>query len=125
MVTVDEYNKILQSVYDKGYVLVDIADVWSEVTGEDGQPKMVKNTLYLPEGKKPLILSYDDTNYYDYMLANGFAYKLIIGEDGKIASWGLDPRGMRWSAGTWTPSPSWTSSWRSTRTSPPSVPRAA
>ncbi len=68
MVTVDEYNKILQSVYDKGYVLVDIADVWSEVTGEDGQPKMVKNTLYLPEGKKPLILSFDDTNYYEYML---------------------------------------------------------
>ena len=56
MVTVDEYNKILQSVYDKGYVLVDIGDVWSETTGEDGQPKMVKNTLYLPEGKKPLIL---------------------------------------------------------------------
>ena len=93
MVTVDEYNKILQSVYDKGYVLVDIGDVWSETTGEDGQPKMVKNTLYLPEGKKPLILSYDDTNYYDYMLQNGFAYKLIIGEDGKIASWGKDPQG--------------------------------
>ena len=93
MVTVDEYNKILQSVYDKGYVLVDIGDVWSETTGEDGQPKMVKNTLYLPEGKKPLILSYDDTNYYDYMLQNGFAYKLIIGEDGKIASWGKDHQG--------------------------------
>ena len=93
MVTVDEYNKILQSVYDKGYVLVDIGDVWSETTGEDGAPKMVKNTLYLPEGKKPLILSYDDTNYYDYMLQNGFAYKLILGEDGKIASWGKDPQG--------------------------------
>ena len=93
MVTVDEYNKILQSVYDKGYVLVDIGDVWSETTGEDGQPKMVRNTLYLPEGKKPLILSYDDTNYYEYMLANGFTYKLVIGEDGKIASWGKDPQG--------------------------------
>ena len=91
--TVDEYNKILQSVYDKGYVLVDIGDVWSETTGEDGQPKMVRNTLYLPEGKKPLILSYDDTNYYEYMLANGFTYKLVIGEDGKIASWGKDPQG--------------------------------
>ncbi len=93
MVTVGEYNKILQSVYDNGYVLVDIADVWSETTGEDGQPKMVRNTLYLPEGKKPLILSFDDTNYYEYMLENGFAYKLIIGEDGKIWSWGLDPEG--------------------------------
>ena len=57
MVTADEYRKILQSVYDRGYVLVDIADVWSEVTGEDGQPTMVRNTLYLPEGTKPLILS--------------------------------------------------------------------
>ncbi len=93
MVTVDEFNKILQSVYDRGYVLVDIADVWSEATDEDGNPKMVRNTLYLPEGKKPLIFSYDDTNYYEYMLENGFAYKLIIGEDGKIWSWGLDPQG--------------------------------
>ena len=93
MVTVNEYNKILQSVYDKGYVLVDIADVWSETTGDDGQPKMVRNTLYLPEGKKPLILSYDDTNYYPYMLENGFAYKLVIGEDGKVWSWGIDPNG--------------------------------
>ena len=93
MVTAGEYLKILQSVYDKGYVLVDIADCWREQTGEDGQTRMVKNTLYLPEGKKPLILSYDDVNYYEYMLENGFTYKLIIGEDGKLWSWGLDPQG--------------------------------
>lgn len=94
MVTADEYLKILQSVYDKGFVLVDIADVWRETTNDAGQSVMVKNTLYLPEGKKPLILSYDDTNYYPYMLANGFAYKLILGEDGKISSWGKDPQGQ-------------------------------
>lgn len=93
MVTVDEFNKILDSCYANGYVLVDIGDVWSETTGEDGQPTMVRNTLYLPEGKKPLVFSYDDTNYYPYMLENGFTYKLIIGEDGKITSWGLDPQG--------------------------------
>ena len=93
MVTVEEYNRILQSVYDNGYILVDINDVWSETTGEDGQPKMVRNTLYLPEGKKPLILSYDDVNYYDYMLKDGFTYKLILGEDGLLWSWGKDPQG--------------------------------
>jgi len=93
MVTVGEYNKILQSVYDKGYVLVDINSVWSEVTGEDGQPGMVRNTLYLPEGKKPLVLSYDDVNYYPYMLDNGLTWKLIIGDDLKLASWGRDPEG--------------------------------
>ena len=93
MVTAGEYLKILESVYEKGYVLVDIADCWSEQTDESGQPRMVKNTLYLPEGKKPLILSYDDVNYYEYMLANGFTYKLIIGKDGKLWSWGKDPQG--------------------------------
>ncbi len=93
MVTAGEYLAILQSVYEKGFVLVDIADVWSEVTGEDGNPHMVRNTLYIPEGKKPLILSFDDTNYYPYMLGNGFSYKLILGEDGKVWSWGLDPAG--------------------------------
>ena len=93
MVTVEEYNRILQSVYDNGYILVDINDVWSETTGEDGQPRMVRNTLYLPEGKKPLIISYDDVNYYDYMLKDGFTYKLILGEDGLLWSWGKDPQG--------------------------------
>ena len=93
MVTVGEYNKILQSLYDKGYILVDIMDCWSEGTNENGQPRMVKNTLYLPEGKKPLIISYDDVNYNLYTLGDGFTYKLIFGEDGKLWSWGLDPAG--------------------------------
>ena len=93
MITVTEYRRILESVYERGYVLVDIADVWRETTDENGNAVMVRNTLYLPEGKKPLILSYDDTNYYEYMLENGFAYKLILGEDGKVASWGKDPQG--------------------------------
>ena len=83
MVTVDEYNKILQSVYDKGYILVAIEDVWSEVTDETGT-HMVRNTLMLPEGKKPLIISFDDVNYYQYMLEQGFTSKLLVGDDGQI-----------------------------------------
>lgn len=93
MVTVDEFNKILDSCYANDYVLVDINDVWSETADDSGNPQMVRNTLYLPEGKKPLVLSYDDTNYYPYMLDNGLTYKLIIGEDGKVTSYGLDPDG--------------------------------
>ena len=92
MLTAGEYKKILESLYEKDYVLVDINSVWSQEEGEDG-PHMVRSTLCLPEGKKPLVLSFDDTNYYPYMLENGFAHKLIIGEDLKIASWGRDPAG--------------------------------
>lgn len=93
MVTADEFRKILESIYANNYILVDIADVWRETTNENGQPVMVRNTLYLPEGKKPVIFSYDDTNYYQYMLENGFPHKLVIGVDGKIWSWGKDPQG--------------------------------
>ncbi len=91
MVTADEYKKILQSIYDNGYILVNMCDVWSEQTDETGTTHMVRNTLMLPEGKKPLIFSYDDVNYYDYMLQEGFTYKLILGEDGDLWSWGIDP----------------------------------
>lgn len=90
MVTVDEYNAILQSVYDKGYILVAIEDVWSEVTDESGT-HMVRNTLMLPEGKKPLIISFDDVNYYKYMLEQGFTSKLVVGEDGQIWAECTDP----------------------------------
>ena len=93
MVTVREFNRILQSVYDRGYVLVDIGDVWSETIDENGNPKMQRNTLYIPEGKKPLIVTFDDPNYYEYMLENGFTHKLILDETGSIRAWGLDPLG--------------------------------
>ncbi len=93
MITVEEYNRILNSLYEKGYILVNMNDVWSEVTDGDGQAVMVRNTLMLPEGKKPLILSYDDVNYYEYMQGNGFTWKLILGEDGDLWSYSKDPAG--------------------------------
>jgi hypothetical protein len=93
MVTLEEYNKILQNLYDKDFVIVDMNDVWSEVTGDDGEPHMRRNTLMIPEGKKPIILSYDDVCYYEYMLSNGFTYRLILDKSGDLWSYGLDPSG--------------------------------
>ena len=91
MVTVDEYNKILQAVYDKGYILVAMEDVWSEYTNEAGEQRMQRNTLMLPEGKKPLVISFDDVNYYPYMLEEGFTSKLVVGDDGEIWAECTDP----------------------------------
>ena len=64
MVTVDEFNKILQELYERDYILVNMCDVWVEQPNENGEPRMVRNTLMLPEGKKPLVFSFDDVNYY-------------------------------------------------------------
>ena len=51
MVTVDEYNKILNNLYERGYILVRMEDVWTETSDGTGVPHMVRNTLMLPEGK--------------------------------------------------------------------------
>lgn len=93
MITADEYIKILESLYENDYILVDIYSVYSETVNENGVTVMQRNTLRLPEGKKPLILSFDDVNYYDYMRENGFVYKLVLDDNGNIASWGLNPDG--------------------------------
>jgi len=92
MVTVDEYEKILQSLYDNGYIIVNWNDVWSEKTDDKGVTRMVRNTLMIPEGKKPIVLSFDDFAYYNYMRVNGFPYKLVV-KDGEIWTWGIDPKG--------------------------------
>lgn len=92
-VTVAEYKRILNELYHNDYILVDINSVWSRQETEEGRAHMVRNTLMLPEGKKPLIISFDDVNYYDYMRQFGVVYKLIVGDDGEIWSWGLDPEG--------------------------------
>ncbi len=91
MVTVEEYIKILDSLYAKNYILVPMESVWSEVTDASGQVRMQRNTLMIPEGKKPLIFSYDDVNYYPYMVEGGFMSKLIIGEDGDLWAHGTNP----------------------------------
>ena len=93
MVTAYEFSKMLDSIYSKGFILVDLNDVWSEYVNDSGQPRMKKNTLMLPEGKKPLVLSFDDITFYSYMQTDGFMEKLIIGKDGEIWASGYDPSG--------------------------------
>ncbi len=93
MVTVSEFNKIMDSLYEKGYILVNMNDVWSEQTDANGVTRMVRNTLRIPRGKKPLVISIDDTCYYESYKGNGFMDKLVIGDDGEIWAQGSDPQG--------------------------------
>ena len=95
MVTVTEFTKILESLHKNDYILVNLNDVWSEYTNKDGERRMMKNTLMLPEDKKPLILSFDDLSFYKYMLKDGFMEKYFIGEDGDIWAIGFDPSGKQ------------------------------
>ena len=97
MTTLDEFNAILEEMYERGYVLVTPYQVAYEVTDSDGTHFTYGN-IRLPEGKTPFIMSQDDLNYYGYMIGgedgtgekpiyattagDGFAHRIVIGDDG-------------------------------------------
>ena len=54
MTTVYEFKKMMQAMYEDGYVLVSVHDLAKQITDEDGNTKFVPGEIYLPEGKKPL-----------------------------------------------------------------------
>ena len=81
--TKDEFLKILDALYNDGYVLVRIHDIAYETSDENGNPVFTWGNIMLPEGKKPIVMSQDDVCYYPYMDGDGFASKIIIGEDGR------------------------------------------
>jgi hypothetical protein len=84
MTTVTEFKNMIQKMYEDGYVLVSIHDIAKKVTNEDGTTEFKAQEIYLPQGKKPFVLSQDDVSYYEYMTGDGFATRIVIGEDGKI-----------------------------------------
>ncbi len=103
-ITTTEFSKILQQLYNNGYVLVRMSDFFSTEYAENGELINISKALYLPEGKKPLILTQTNVNYYNYMTdsdgdlmpdknADGFASKLIIGADGKFTNEMVDSSG--------------------------------
>ena len=83
--TAGEFAKVLQSMYDKGYLIVNVSDVWSEYTAEDGSVRMRQNTLRIPENRIPVILVYENMNY-DLSAADGYIEELVVSADGEI--WG-------------------------------------
>ena len=82
MTTKDEFLKILQSMYDRGFVLVRLHDIAYETTDENGSPKFTAGDIMLPPGKQPFVMSQDDVCYYEYMEGDGFASRMVIGENG-------------------------------------------
>ena len=83
MTTKDEFLKIMESMYERGFVLVRLHDIAYETTDENGNVYFKEGDIMLPPGKKAFVLSQDDVCYYEYMDGDGFASRMVIGEDGK------------------------------------------
>lgn len=80
MTTIDEFNKIIQTMYDKGYVLVSPHDM--ATVNKDGS--LSRGKIMVPEGKIPFVLSQDDVSYYHYMDGDGYASRLVLDENGEV-----------------------------------------
>jgi hypothetical protein len=72
-VTTSEMKAFIQQSYERGYVLVSLKDVFEEKNG-----KLTAKSFTLPAGKKPMILSIDDVNYYPTMQKRGVTKKLVV-----------------------------------------------
>lgn len=92
-ITTQEFTNLLEQLYARGYVLVDMDDLVSTTEGESGTAYAAK-TITLPHSKKPLMLTQCQVNYYSYMIdpdgdgkadanGSGFASKLIL-QDGQL-----------------------------------------
>ncbi len=93
MTTISEFNKITQEMYDRGYVIVGLHDMYRYETDENGNKIMVENDIYLPEGKKAFVLSFDDLSYYHSYDNYGYAAKLVLDENGKVINEYIDADG--------------------------------
>lgn len=111
-VTVTEFAAILQQLYDNGYVLVDLDDFYTtKYDGSTGREVYTETELRLPAGKKPVMITETNANYYTYMVdpngdgkpdakGGGFASKLcydgesfyneLVNADGSISTGAYD-----------------------------------
>ena len=102
-VTIDEFSKILDQLHANGYVLVDFNSFIVETVGEDGKVTYSTQPIFLPEDKKPIMLTETLVNYELFTIdsdgdmeadkgGDGFASKLLV-KDGKIVNEYVDAEG--------------------------------
>ena len=87
-----ELFRILPQLLERGYVLYSINDIFSQ----NANGNMQKNDIYLPPGKRPLVLSIDDLTYhYNRTTPSrlGFANRIVFDEYGEIATEVPTPEG--------------------------------
>lgn len=88
-VSTGEFKKILEQLYNNNYVLVDFNSFTASNTDTAGKDVFFPDTIYLPEGKKPIMITETLVNYFEYMVdgdkdhkpdakGDGFANKLVV-----------------------------------------------
>ena len=93
LLTTDEFKAILESLYERNYILIDIHSIAANVTDTRGVSSFEYLTLRLPAGKTPIVLSQDNLNYAQIRRGDGIATKLVLDEDGAVKALYTDSGG--------------------------------
>lgn len=104
-VTTSEFSKILQQLYNNGYVLVDFDSFVGSTTDVNGNEIFEVVSMWLPADKKPVMITETMVNYFAYMIdgdgdylpdakGDGFASKLVLDENGDIKAEYVDANGQ-------------------------------
>lgn len=102
-VSTNEFSKILQQLYDNGYVLVDFDSFVGSTTDVNSNEIFEVVPMWLPADKKPVMITETMVNYYEYMIdenkdgiltdGDGFASKLVLDGNGDIKAEYVDASG--------------------------------
>lgn len=95
-ITTSEFTRILQQLYENNYILVSLDDIIATTPLGDGSNVYEGKQLFLPAGKKPLILTQTNVNYNTYMIdsdgdklpdkgGDGFASRLVIDDNNMLS----------------------------------------
>jgi hypothetical protein len=79
--TSGEFRSILESLYSRNYVLVDVHDM-VDLSNSDF---LLDGTLLIPKGKKPLVVIIENLNYSAYMNGKGFCSRLVFNNQGQVS----------------------------------------
>ena len=70
-VTASEFRAIVDGLWRNGWTLVDAH-------------RVMAGRVFVPAGRKPLVLSEDDVNYYRYFKGRGLASRLVLSGSGEV-----------------------------------------
>lgn len=92
MITLEEFTNILNTLYESGYVLIDIHSL-AEESGEGSDVTMTQKLPFIPEEKKPFILSVENLDYSSVRNGDGVATRLELDENGEVGARYTDAEG--------------------------------
>lgn len=92
MITLEEFENILNTLYEGGYVLLDIHNLAEETTNGNSV-QLTRANPKLPKGKKPLVLSVENLTYSSVTNGDGVATRLALDKNGEVGAVYTDAEG--------------------------------